>query len=205
MIKRNKPFCFIIWGYSDSGKDTVYNLINKHFPTTNIKLSQPCKDILEKWLGLPESSLNDKEFRQKQVVNTITGYQEDYTYDDLLVKAFAAWNLMTPGGWLTVGYIGQVLTNPNYSYLTSNIAFTDVRRHSELDMIKLQLANHYNLVFIHVVGRGNQKSSDKELTKEDFSFINNMYEILNTSNVTIVQLESKVQRVLSKLSEKVFL
>lgn len=199
MIKRNKPFCFIIWGYSDSGKDTVYNLINKHFPTTNIKLSQPCKDILEKWLGLPESSLNDKEFRQKQVVNTITGYQEDYTYDDLLVKAFAAWNLMTPGGWLTVGYIGQVLTNPNYSYLTSNIAFTDVRRHSELDMIKLQLANHYNLVFIHVVGRGNQKSSDKELTKEDFSFIKEQYTLYNSFDVDEEELENRVKTLINSV------
>lgn len=199
MIKRNKPFCFIIWGYSDSGKDTVYNLINKHFPTTNIKLSQPCKDILEKWLGLPESSLNDKEFRQKQVVNTITGYQEDYTYDDLLVKAFAAWNLMTPGGWLTVGYIGQVLTNPNYSYLTSNIAFTDVRRHSELNMIKLKLVNHYNLVFIHVVGRGVQKSSDKELTVEDFSFIKEQYTLYNSFDVDEEELENRVKTLINSV------
>ena len=197
MIKRNKPFCFIIWGYSDSGKDTVYNLINKHLPTENIKLSQPCKDTLEKWLGLPEGSLNDKEFRQKQVVNTITNYQEDYTYDDLLVKAFDAWNLMTPGGWLTVGYIGQVLTNPNYSYLTSNIAFTDVRRHSELDMIKLQLANHYNLVFIHVVGRGTQKSSDKELTVEDFSFIKKQYTLYNSFEIDEEELENRVKTLIN--------
>lgn len=195
--ERTLPFCFIIWGYSDSGKDTVYNLINKHLPTTNIKLSQPCKDTLEKWLGLPEGSLNDKEFRQKQVVNTITSYQEDYTYDDVLVKAFDAWNLMTPGGWLTVGYIGQVLTNPNYSYLTSNIAFTDVRRHSELDMIKLQLANHYNLVFIHVVGRGTQKSSDKELTVEDFSFIKEQYTLYNSFEIDEKELENRVKTLIN--------
>lgn len=195
-MNKFKPYCFIIWGISDSGKDTVYKLINKYLPTTNIKLSQPCKDILEKWLNIPEGSLNDKNFRPKLVTNTITGQQEDYTYDDLLVKAFDAWNLMTPGGWLTVGYIGQVLTNPNYSYLTSNIAFTDVRRYSEISMIK-QLANKFNLVFIHVLGRGTQKLSDKELTKEDFSFIKKQYTLYNSSEVDKEELENRVKTLIN--------
>lgn len=206
--KRNKPFgpklpyCFIIWGISDSGKDTVYNLINEQLPTVNIKLSQPCKDTLEKWLNLSEGSLNDKNFRTKFVTNIITGKQEDYTYDDILVRAFKAWNDMVPGGWLTVGYIAKIITDEqNPWFLKKNIAFTDVRRHCELEMIK-QLADKFNLVFIHVAGRGTQKSSDKELKVKDFMFIDNMYWILNTLDVNIDQLESKVQRVLSKLNEE---
>lgn len=198
MIKRNKlPYCFIIWGYSDSGKDEVYKLINKHLSTENIKLSQPCKDILEKWLNLPEGSLNDKDFRTKFVTNTITGKQEDYTYDDILVRAFKAWNDMVPGGWLTVGYIGQGL----YLLGNKNLAFTDIRRHVELELIK-KAFDYYNLVFINVYGRGTQKSSDKELRVEDFMFIDNMYWITNTPDVTIDELESKVQKMLSKLSEE---
>lgn len=199
----NKPYCFIIWGISDSGKDTVYKLINKHLPTTdNIKASQPCKDIFEKWLNLPKDSLNDKDFRSKQVVNTITGQSEDYTYDDLLVRAFKAWNDMVPGGWLTVGYVGKVITDKqNPYYLNRNIAFTDVRRHSELDMIKLKLTDKYNLVFIHVLGRGTLKESDKELTKEDFSFIKEQYTLYNSPELDEEELEYRVKTLLDYLSE----
>ena len=64
-MRKPLPFCFIIWGYSNSGKDTTYSLINKYLPTENIKLSQPCKDTLERWLSLQTGSLNDKDFRSK--------------------------------------------------------------------------------------------------------------------------------------------
>ena len=194
-MKKPLPFCFIIWGYSNSGKDTTYSLINKYLPTENIKLSQPCKDTLERWLSLPTGSLNDKDFRSKQVVNTITGELEDYTYTDLLVRAFDAWNLMVPWGWLTVGYVKDNLPN------NTNLAFTDIRRHSELEMIKLHLAHQYNLVFIHLEGRGKAETSDRELIKDDFSFIKDPYTLYNPPEIDIKRLDHRVKTLVEYLVE----
>lgn len=199
MIKRNKPYCFIIWGYSDSGKDTVFKLLEKHIPDLqNIKWVAPAKRMLEEWLQIPVNSLDDKDFRNNtKIKNTVTGEIESRTYGDLIVDSFHAWEYLTPGGWLTVGHVvDQLIGN------TFNIAFTDTRKPIELEAIKTKLAAYYNLVFINVVGRGEQKSSDKFLTIEDFMFIDNMYWILNTPNITLNELESKVKRILSNLNEE---
>jgi hypothetical protein len=207
MIKINKklPYCFIIWGYSDSGKDTVFKLLEKHIPDLqNIKWVAPAKRMLEEWLQIPVGSLDDKDFRKNtKVRNTVTEELESRTYDDLIVESFHAWEYLTPGGWLTVGHVvDQLITNYISSGSEFDIAFTDTRKPIELEAIKTKLAAHYNLVFINVVGRGEQKSSDKFLTIEDFMFIDNMYWILNTSDVTLDELESKVKRILSNLNKE---
>jgi len=202
MIKRNKPYCFIIWGYSDSGKDTVYSLLQKHIPELqNIKWVAPAKRMLEDWLQIPVGSLDDKSFRKyTKVKNTVTEELESRTYGDLIVSSFHAWEHLTPGGWLTVGHVvDQLLTNYIGKDSRFDIAFTDTRKPIELEAIKTKLACHYNLVFINIVGRGEQKSSDKFLSVEDFMFIDNMYWIFNTPDVTLDELESKVKRILNNL------
>jgi hypothetical protein len=207
MIKRNKkPYCFIIWGYSDSGKDTIFELLQKHIPNLqNIKWVAPAKRILEEWLQIPVGSLDDKDFRKNtKVKNTVTRELESRTYDDLIVESFHAWEHLTPGGWLTVGHVvDQLLTNYIGKDSGFNIAFTDTRKPIELEAIKTKLAAHYNLVFINVVGRGEQKSSDKSLTVEDFMFIDNMYWVFNTIDVTLDELDFKVKRILNNLNEVV--
>lgn len=194
-----KPYCFIIWGISDSGKDTVYKLINKHITTHNIKWTSLAKRTLETWLQIPDNSLDDKQFRQNTYVkNTVTNESENRTYDDLIVGSIDAWEHIAPGGWLTVGNTTQFVLD---HYLGHNIAFTDTRKLIELTAIKTHLAQHYNLVLIHIEGRGIQKSSDTWVTKEDFSFIKEQYILYNSPEVNEEKLKHKVKTLLDDLTE----
>jgi hypothetical protein len=198
-MRKPLPFCFIIWGVSDSGKDTVCKVINKHITVHNIKWVSLAKRTLETWLQIPEYSLDDKEFRQStQVRNTVTGELEDRTYDDLIVGSIDGWELIAPGGWLTVGNIIKLVLD---HYLGHNIAFTDTRKPIELTAIKTHLEKHYKLVFIHVLGRGTQKSSDTWVTLKDFNFIEERYTINNPKELTKEGLEIRVKSLLEYLNE----
>jgi hypothetical protein len=172
---------FIVWSdKSDAGKDTVAELLSELVPLTIVKFSRAFKTPLEDWLGLDRGSLDDKEFRVKPVVNPVTGNLESFTYNDLMYNFFHVFKSLYPGG----------------NYLVPGATKNDCRNQTELELLKLL---DYELVLLHIDGRGETKSTDLDIKLDDWSFVPTQYYIDNSG--TIEELRDKVRKIVEDLYE----
>ena len=189
----NKPYIYIAYGVSDSGKDTVASLLNKFSPCQNIKFTECWKRAFEEWLCIPKYSLDDKAFRIKKVINTVTGKEEDYTYNDVMYRWYHQLKEVIPGEWLYAGYLANKL-----QHLVTSICITDLRKSIEIDVLN-KLSESYELVLLNVKGRGKAVSTDNNL---DLSKLNctNVFSIDNSKSITLDQLSSQIQYVVDKLN-----
>jgi hypothetical protein len=188
---------FIVWSdKSDAGKDTVAELLSELVPLTIVKFSRAFKTPLEDWLGLDRGSLDDKEFRIKPVVNPVTGNLESFTYNDLMYNFFHVFKSLYPSGnYLVPGATKNVINS-----IIGNVAIVDCRvdcrNQTELELLKLL---EYELVLLHVDGRGETKSTDLDIKLDDWSFVPTQYYIDNSG--TMAELRDKVRKIVEDLYE----
>ena len=166
-----KDLIFITQGVSNSGKDTTASILNSLLADgcINIKFTEIWKRFFEKILQIPEYSLDNKEYRKKNVINTITGEECDYTYNDFMYRLYHHNKQIIPGGWLFAG--------ERYHYvkdLKGNKCFTDVRNECEIDIINRLKDNHL-IVLLNITGRGEVKSTDNNINYNNIKYAHNYY------------------------------
>jgi hypothetical protein len=127
-------------GRSKCGKDTVSGIIlRKYYPSEIIKFARPFKKVFENWLGLLPYSLDKQDYKNTLVTNPLNGKEENFTYGELMVRAYKAWDDIYPGGALTTGYVYEQIVNKVLNG-RSSVVLNDVRKQCEVDVIK-QLKN----------------------------------------------------------------
>lgn len=188
----NKPYIFIAYGISDCGKDTVALLLDKFISCQNIKFTECWKRAFEEWLCIPKYSLDDKSFRIKSVINTVTGTEEDYTYNDIMYRWYHQMEIIIPGSWMFAGYLGNKLQN-----LDTSICITDLRKPIEIDVLN-KLSETYELVTLKIEGRGKAASTDGNL---DITKLHctKVFTIDNSEYTTLEELSKQVQYVINRL------
>lgn len=204
MSKENRPYLFICWApKSDVGKDELAKILNSIIPTNMIKFSRAFKTPLEDWLCIPRGSLDDKAFRLTKVINPVTEEEELFTHNDLMYDFFHKFKDLYPGGsgknWFVPGGTKTTINNTQ-----GNIAVVDVRSQTEIELLK-KFQDKYRIILLHIEAkdRGDQKSTDKDLSVEDFlSFIptENYFIIQNGKEINLEQLKNQVQNVVDKLT-----
>jgi len=181
----------IVWSdRSDAGKDTVADFLcefNSSF--TKIKISREFKGTLEHWLDIPVGSLDDKDFRKQQVVNTVTGEKLCFDYNHFMVQMFVQFKQLPGGNFLIPGAAKKTIMNT-----PGNKVVVDVRSPIELTMLK-QLKTTHELILLQVTGRGIQRDSDKDIKVTDFVFVDRMFVINNGSEISIADLKNKVSEI----------
>lgn len=186
---------YVLVGVSGAGKDTTAEIIQRQlYATVNVKFSQPMKDAFEQWLGLERGFLNTDK-RNLYVLNQVTGERENFTYHDLMIRAWKSWREIYPS--LTVGYVYRnCLTELTYSKNVSLI-FSDVRNKEEMQAVRLlKEKTNTPICFIILEGRGDAKESDAycNTLKNYESFMGERYVIDNPG--TINELEQAVIAIL---------
>jgi len=189
----NKPYIFIAYGVSDCGKDTVASLLDKFTSCQNIKFTECWKRAFETWLCIPKYSLDDKAFRVKPVVNTVTGIEEDYTYNDIMYRWYHQMEVIIPDSWMFAGYLANKLQT-----LFISVCITDLRKPIEIDVLN-KLSDKYELVVLHIKGRGKAASTDGNLDIDKLN-CTKVFTIDNSKNITLEELFSQIQYVVDKLN-----
>lgn len=195
-----KPYLFVCWANrSDVGKDLVAELISKYIQCTIIKFSRAFKTPLEQWLCIPDSSLDNKEFRVTKVKNPVTGEEELFTHNELMYHFFHQFKNLYPGNtgnnWFIPGGTKTTILNTE-----GHISIVDCRNQTEVTLLK-QLSNRYNIILLHIIGdRGEQKSTDKDIQFSDWKFVDSVFVIHNDKSVLMTRLEQQVFNVLAKLN-----
>jgi hypothetical protein len=135
----------LITGLSDAGKDSV--ALRLGLPI--VKFAAPMKRTFEDYLQLPQGALDDKEFRLQKVRCPISGKPLNYSYLDLMIKAYRAWDNIEPG--LSLPKVKSVIDQH------ATVAITDCRKVVEARFL---MHNYPLITHVRVVGRGIRLESD---------------------------------------------
>lgn len=151
---------FVILGLSGAGKDTIAELLIKHRRTRcyNLKWSALAKTTLAQWYDVAEEYFTDPVKRTEQVPG------ENFTYLDVLVKAYHAWQEIDPKLTVrpTVKHIKTIIS-------TSDIIYTDTRSLAEAEAIA-QLAHEHFTHVIHVFGSAIEYRQSSDRMLEDIKY-----------------------------------
>jgi hypothetical protein len=105
---------------------------------------------------------------------------------------FHVFKSLYPGGnYLVPGATKNVINS-----IIGNVAIVDCRNQTELELLKLL---DYELVLLHIDGRGETKSTDLDIKLDDWSFVPTQYYIDNSG--TIEELRDKVRKIVEDLYE----
>ncbi len=185
-------YVFVLNAPSSGGKDLVYNIINNFLPCENIKFAQPCKTAFEQWLNLEPGDLNQQKIKGQLAVNPITGETEDFSYGEILVNAYWAWDNIYP--WLTIGHVWRRIQDN-----TNNLVFTDIRKDTEILAVNkyIEKVQPSTVVLIDIVGRGVVKSVDDNANIMGIKHTH-YYLMSNFEDTTKQMLESDVVYILKQ-------
>lgn len=189
----SKSIIFLCWSpASDAGKDLVADILNEEINVTKIKFSRAFKTPLETWLGIAYGSLDNKEFRKTKVINPVTGLEESFDHNELMYDFFHKFKTLYPtGNYLVPGATKSTILNTK-----GHISIVDLRNQTELELLK-KLKNKYKIVLLYIFGRGTQQSTDKDISLEDFTFVDSSFFIDNSAEVDLNYLKNQVKNCIS--------
>ena len=147
-------------------------------------------------LDIPEGSLEDKTFRQRKIINPVTGEEEDFSYNEFMYHCFHHFKSLYPTGrnWLVPGGTKKQIMESD-----THLTFVDVRNETEVELLR-RFKDRFNFIFLYVVSdRGEEKTSDRELHFLSFEFIEVVQAICNNKNITVEQLDARIVGILKDL------
>lgn len=168
---------YVLSGVSGAGKDMLAKyLMEFDNDVVLVQWSAIAKRTYERWYNIPKGSLDDREFRLRQIPGM------DKTYLQVLIDAYHAWNDIDPRLTIrpTLRVINRLLKDGK------DVVITDTRKKEEADDL-VELVNRSRVIElfnVHVFGREGEAalSSDdnldynlrklRECSSSDLSFVN---------------------------------
>lgn len=203
-LNKAETYMFVVYSpKSRVGKDTVANIICERLLYCDVvKFASTFKRTFEEWLGLMLGELDEPAVKNSFVVNPVTNEKEDFTYIDLMVRAYKYWDDIYPGGWLTVGKTyEQLLENFIDNIIPKHVILTDVRKQCEVEIIR-RVSNLYRTVLITIEPgeRGVKLESDGNIEIDDGLIpYYKRWVIHNDSLMSLEQLEVSVNTIIDSL------
>jgi hypothetical protein len=187
----------IVGGYSGAGKDLfssylVEALTEKQERVQIVKFSRPLKDLVEQSYNLQTNSLDYESAKDEYVTHPVSGKFMDYTYRDILIRAFKVWDEIVPDGSFTLGLVKRSI-KPH-----TNLIFNDVRKQCEVELIK-SLANihSYELIYVPIKGnRGVKLESDGGVNYNECIF-KRIHAVTNHKSTSTQTLQSIAEKIIN--------